>query len=70
MQRARVFFAGDAAHLITPADGRGMNMAIQDALELGAALAERYGDGNNGNRLARYSETRLPTSGGTRSSRT
>ena len=32
MQHGRVFFAGDAAHLITPAGGKGMNIAIQDAV--------------------------------------
>ena len=60
MQHARVFFAGDAAHLITPAGGKGMNMAIQDAVELASGLCERYGDRNDGRRLARYSEVRLP----------
>jgi p-hydroxybenzoate 3-monooxygenase len=37
MQHGRVFLAGDAAHLITPAGGKGMNMAVQDAVELAAA---------------------------------
>ena len=60
MQDGRIFFAGDAAHLITPAGGKGMNMAIQDAVELAAGLADRYGGPNDGARLARYSETRLP----------
>jgi p-hydroxybenzoate 3-monooxygenase len=58
MQRGRVLFAGDAAHLITPAGGKGMNMAIQDAVELAAGIAER--DRGDGARLERYSETRLP----------
>ena len=40
MQRGRVFLAGDAAHLITPAGGKGMNLAIQDAVELAHGLAE------------------------------
>lgn len=60
MQHGRVFLAGDAAHLITPAGGKGMNMAIQDAIELGAGLCDRYGAANDGRRLAGYSETRLP----------
>ena len=60
MQDGRVFLAGDAAHLITPAGGKGMNMAIQDAVELAAGLCERYGAPGDGGRLARYSETRLP----------
>jgi p-hydroxybenzoate 3-monooxygenase len=60
MQLGRVFLAGDAAHLITPAGGKGMNLAIQDALELAAGLSERYSESGSDRRLARYSETRLP----------
>ena len=60
MQHGRVFFAGDAAHLITPAGGKGMNIAIQDAIELGAGLCELYGAPNDGRRLASYTEARLP----------
>lgn len=59
MQRGSVFLAGDAAHLITPAGGKGMNLAIQDALELAEGLIERQ-RGAGGERLARYSDTRLP----------
>jgi p-hydroxybenzoate 3-monooxygenase len=62
MQNGRIYLTGDAAHLITPAGGKGMNLAIQDALELAAGLRERYsGDGDaDVDRLARYSSTRLP----------
>ena len=60
MQFGRVFFAGDAAHLITPAGGKGMNLAVHDAFELAAGLDERYGKTNDGQRLAAYSQTRLP----------
>jgi p-hydroxybenzoate 3-monooxygenase len=60
MQNRRLFYAGDAAHLITPAGGKGMNMAIQDAIELASGLCERYGPANDGRRLAQYSQTRLP----------
>jgi p-hydroxybenzoate 3-monooxygenase len=60
MQNGRVFLAGDAAHLITPAGGKGMNIAIQDAVELACGLAERYGDTNDGRRLDSYSRARLP----------
>jgi p-hydroxybenzoate 3-monooxygenase len=59
MHDRRVYLAGDAAHLITPAGGKGMNLAIQDALELGQGLRERYGEGSQ-ERLARYTNTRLP----------
>jgi p-hydroxybenzoate 3-monooxygenase len=60
MQDGLVFLAGDAAHLITPAGGKGMNIAIQDAAELAAGLWDRYGKQNDGLRLERYSDTRLP----------
>ena len=61
MQRGRVFLAGDAAHLITPAGGKGMNLAIQDAVELAHGLAEQLGPRADGERLAAYSATRLPS---------
>jgi p-hydroxybenzoate 3-monooxygenase len=60
MQSGRIFLAGDAAHMVTPAGGKGMNMAIQDAIELAAGLCERYGDAANGDRLGGYSASRLP----------
>jgi p-hydroxybenzoate 3-monooxygenase len=60
MQHGRVFLAGDAAHLITPAGGKGMNMAIQDAVELASGLIERYGKRGDGRRLSRYTQARLP----------
>ncbi len=59
LQHGCVYLAGDAAHLITPAGGKGMNLAIQDALELAAGLSERLVQGRS-ERLARYTETRLP----------
>ena len=61
MQYGRVFLAGDAAHLITPAGGKGMNIAIQDAAELAGGLIERYGRGGDAGRLEHYSHTRLPS---------
>jgi p-hydroxybenzoate 3-monooxygenase len=60
MQHGRLYLAGDAAHLITPAGGKGMNIAIQDAAELAGGLIEQYGDRGDGGRLARYTQTRLP----------
>ena len=59
MQQGRMFLAGDAAHLFTPAGGKGMNLAIQDAVELGRGLADRFGAADDGGRLSRYSQTRL-----------
>jgi p-hydroxybenzoate 3-monooxygenase len=60
MHNQRLYLAGDAAHLITPAGGKGMNLAILDALELGLALRERYTEDRRGKRLADYSNRRLP----------
>jgi p-hydroxybenzoate 3-monooxygenase len=60
MQGGPIFLAGDAAHLLTPAGGKGMNLAIQDAVELARGLIDRYGPRHDGTRLAAYSDTRLP----------
>jgi p-hydroxybenzoate 3-monooxygenase len=60
MQDGRLFLAGDSAHLITSAAGKGMNLAIQDAVELAAGLVERFGRARDDRRLAAYSDTRLP----------
>jgi p-hydroxybenzoate 3-monooxygenase len=60
MQDGRLYLAGDAAHVITPAAAKGMNLAIQDAVELAHGLIERFGPAQDGRRLAAYSDTRLP----------
>jgi p-hydroxybenzoate 3-monooxygenase len=60
LQQGRLYLAGDAAHLITPAGGKGMNLAIQDAVELARGLIDRYGPDQDGRRLAAYSQGRLP----------
>jgi len=59
MQQGRIFLTGDAAHLFTPAGGKGMNLAIQDAVEVGHGLVERFGPARDGDRLDHYSDTRL-----------
>jgi p-hydroxybenzoate 3-monooxygenase len=58
MRHGGLVLAGDAAHLITPAGGKGMNLAVADAVELAHGLIDDHrGDGR---RLAAYSDTRLP----------
>jgi p-hydroxybenzoate 3-monooxygenase len=58
MQHGPVFLAGDAAHIVTPAGGKGMNLALQDADELVAGLLEHY-QRHDDRRLNAYSTTRL-----------
>jgi p-hydroxybenzoate 3-monooxygenase len=58
MQHGPVFLAGDAAHIVTPAGGKGMNLALQDADELVAGLLDHYRS-HDDRRLNAYSTTRL-----------
>jgi 2-polyprenyl-6-methoxyphenol hydroxylase-like FAD-dependent oxidoreductase len=51
-QKNRVFLAGDAAHIHSPAGGRGMNLGIEDAMVLASLMA-------NGE-LADYTALRYP----------
>ena len=60
MQQGDVFVVGDAAHVISPFGGKGMNLAIADAVELGHAIAEYLSGGDGRARLDAYSSTRLP----------
>lgn len=41
--RGRVFLAGDAAHIHSPAGGQGMNTGIQDAVSLADPLMDAQG---------------------------
>jgi 2-polyprenyl-6-methoxyphenol hydroxylase-like FAD-dependent oxidoreductase len=50
LRGGRLFIAGDAAHLVSPIGGTGMNMGIQDAINLGWKLAF-YVNGYGGEEL-------------------
>lgn len=54
----RVFLAGDAAHIHSPAGGQGMNTGMQDAYNLAWKLALLHH--GKGDLLASYSPERLP----------
>ncbi|GGP82280.1 FAD-dependent monooxygenase [Streptosporangium pseudovulgare] len=58
----RVFLAGDAAHVHTPAGGQGMNTGVQDAYNLGWKLAHVL-RGAPESLLDTYEEERLPIAG-------
>ena len=49
-RHGRVFLAGDAAHVHSPAGGQGMNTGIQDAANIAWKLASTL-DGRGGDRL-------------------
>jgi 2-polyprenyl-6-methoxyphenol hydroxylase-like FAD-dependent oxidoreductase len=51
-QKGPVYLMGDAAHVHSPAGGRGMNLGMEDAAWFAWALSE--------NRLDRYSDDRIP----------
>ena len=59
MQAGPLYLAGDAAHIVTPAGGKGMNLALQDVGELVEGLLGFYHRGDR-SRLDAYSATRLP----------
>ncbi|MGE7437157.1 4-hydroxybenzoate 3-monooxygenase [Kitasatospora sp. NPDC001175] len=59
MQYGRLFLVGDAAHIITPAGGKGMNLAIADAEELATRLLAHY-RGAGARALDGYSAACLP----------
>ncbi|WP_196525692.1 4-hydroxybenzoate 3-monooxygenase [Nostoc commune] len=60
LQYGRLFIAGDAAHIITPMGGKGLNLAVQDAGVLAETLINYYRQGQSLSYLNRYSEIRLP----------
>ncbi len=56
----RVFIAGDAAHLMSPTGGFGMNTGIQDAVDLGWKLAAAVRGWAGKDLLASYEHERRP----------
>ncbi|MEU6235804.1 FAD-dependent monooxygenase, partial [Kitasatospora sp. NPDC047058] len=56
----RVFLAGDAAHIHSPAGGQGLNTSIQDAYNLGWKLGQVLLHGTAEELLDSYEEERLP----------
>lgn len=56
----RILLAGDAAHIITPMGGKGLNLAVQDAGVLAETLIDYYQQGHDLSYLDRYSKLRLP----------
>jgi 2-polyprenyl-6-methoxyphenol hydroxylase-like FAD-dependent oxidoreductase len=59
-REGRVFLAGDAAHVHSPAGGQGMNTGIQDAVALAARLAGVLRDGADECILDGYEAERRP----------
>ncbi|WP_372409075.1 FAD-dependent monooxygenase [Streptomyces luteireticuli] len=60
----RVFLAGDAAHVHSPAGAQGLNTSIQDAYNLGWKLAHALRRGGDDALLDSYEAERLPVAAG------
>ena len=58
MQHARLFLAGDAAHIVPPTGAKGLNLAVADVRVLADAICEWYDTGSS-SALEAYSETCL-----------
>jgi p-hydroxybenzoate 3-monooxygenase len=58
MQHGRLFMAGDAAHIVPPTGGKGLNLAVADVKLLGKAFASHYQNSDN-SLLDSYSEDAL-----------
>ena len=59
-RQGRLYLAGDAAHVYSPATGQGMNAAVQDAANLGWKLAFAADRPGNGPLLDSYDLERRP----------
>jgi 2-polyprenyl-6-methoxyphenol hydroxylase-like FAD-dependent oxidoreductase len=60
LRHGQIFFAGDSAHIHSPAGGQGMNTGIQDVINLGWKLALAYRGVATDELLDTYNEERLP----------
>ncbi|MFI6446539.1 FAD-dependent monooxygenase [Kitasatospora sp. NPDC050543] len=60
----RVFLAGDAAHIHSPAGGQGLNTSVQDAYNLGWKLGQVLRHGADPELLDSYEQERLPVAEG------
>ncbi|MCG8419433.1 MAG: 4-hydroxybenzoate 3-monooxygenase [Proteobacteria bacterium] len=60
LRHKRLLMAGDAAHIITPCGGKGLNLAVQDAVVVGETIIEYYRESRDLSFLDRYSDIRLP----------
>jgi p-hydroxybenzoate 3-monooxygenase len=58
MQFGRLFLLGDAAHIVPPTGAKGLNLAVNDARLLAAALTTFYATGSNAG-LDAFTETAL-----------
>jgi 3-(3-hydroxy-phenyl)propionate hydroxylase len=58
--QGRVYLAGDAAHIHSPVGGQGMNIGIQDAVNLGHKLARVLKGQADPSLLASYEKERRP----------
>lgn len=58
MQHGQLFMAGDAAHIVPPTGGKGLNLAVADVKLLGRAFGEYYKNSDR-SLLANYSSTAL-----------
>ncbi|WP_084810657.1 NAD(P)/FAD-dependent oxidoreductase [Bradyrhizobium sp. NAS80.1] len=60
----RIFLAGDAAHVHSPAGGQGMNISMQDACLLGDLLADVIASKKPDTSLDQYEGVRRPIAAG------
>ncbi|HYW33996.1 MAG TPA: NAD(P)/FAD-dependent oxidoreductase [Balneolaceae bacterium] len=64
MNKNRILLAGDAAHVISPIGGQGMNLGWLDAWDLSQVLQKKLADGKPGrNQFEAYSRRRLKIAG-------